>query len=61
MLNLAVISFPLAAVGNSLVSLLVGGGFFGAMIGFRIAKTIKKVNAFSQDHRHAKHKARDLA
>ena len=60
MLNLAVISFPLAAAGNALASLLVGGGFFGAMIGIRIAKTIKQVNAFSQDHRHAKYKASDL-
>ncbi len=60
MLNLAVTAFPLAMAGDSLAYLLVGGGVIGAMVSMVIAKTIKQVNAFSQDHRQAKYKTRDL-
>ncbi len=59
MLNLAVTSFSLAASGDSLAYLLVGGCICMAMISFSIAKAIKQVNAFSQDHRQAKYKAMD--
>ncbi len=60
MLILTVIALPLAVVGQSLKSLLAGGGVFGAMGTFIIAKRINtKLSEFCQDHRHAKYKARD--
>ncbi len=37
-----VILLPLAAVGYSLVYLLLGGGFFGAVVIFIIAKLLRK-------------------
>jgi hypothetical protein len=40
--NLAQTVFPLAAIGYSLVYLLAGGGFFGAIVIFVIAKMIGK-------------------
>ena len=60
MLSLVVASVPLVAAEGFLVSLLIVGGFFGAMVSFRIAKTIKQVNAFSQDHRQAKYQVSNL-
>ena len=42
MLILADMALPLAAAGYSLVYLLAGGGFFGAMVIFVIAKMIGK-------------------
>lgn len=42
MLVLAVTTFPLAAIGYSLVYLLAGGGFFGAMVIFVVAKMLGK-------------------
>jgi hypothetical protein len=33
---------PLAAIGYSLIYLLFGGGFFGAVVIFIIAKTLRK-------------------
>jgi hypothetical protein len=40
MLNLTEMVLPLAAVGYSIVYLLAGGGFFGALVIFVIAKMI---------------------
>ncbi len=36
------LSLPVAAVGYSLIYLLLGGGFFGAIIIFIIAKIFRK-------------------
>jgi hypothetical protein len=40
MLLLATIALPLAAIGYSLVYLLFGGGFFGAIVIFLVAKML---------------------
>jgi hypothetical protein len=40
MLILSTIALPLAAIGYSLVYLLGGGGFFGAIVIFIIAKML---------------------
>jgi hypothetical protein len=40
MLMLATLAFPLAAIGYSLVYLLGGGGFFGAIVIFIVAKML---------------------
>ena len=42
MLILAVTTVPLAAIGYSMVYLLAGGGFFGAMVIFVVAKMLGK-------------------
>ena len=39
---LALTVFPMAAIGYSIVYLLAGGGFFGAVVIFIIAKMIGK-------------------
>lgn len=40
MLILSTIGFPLAAIGYSLVYLLGGGGLFGAIVIFLVAKLL---------------------
>ena len=42
MLTLLSLSLPLAAVGYSLLFLLLGGGFFGALVIFVFAKMLGK-------------------
>ena len=42
MFNLALIALPLAAAGYSLVYMIFGGGLFGAVVIFIIAKMLGK-------------------
>jgi len=42
MINLAIIALPIAAAGYSLIYLLFGGGLFGAVVIFVIAKLLGK-------------------
>ena len=42
MTDLIMISVPLAAIGYSLIYLLFGGGLFGALVIFVIAKMLGK-------------------
>ncbi len=42
MLTLALIALPLAAIKYSLAYLLLGGGFFGAVVIFFVAKMFGK-------------------
>ena len=45
MLILSTIALPLAAIGYSLVYLLAGGGFFGAIVIFIVAKMLGDCSA----------------
>jgi len=40
--TLAMTALPMAAVGYSLIYLLLGGGFFGAVVIFIVAKMLGK-------------------
>ncbi len=42
MVSLAITLFPLAAIGYSLIYLLFGGGLFGAVVIFFLAKMLGK-------------------
>ncbi|MEO6876017.1 MAG: hypothetical protein ABI222_14455 [Opitutaceae bacterium] len=42
MISLALLALPVAAAGYSLIYLLLGGGFFGAVVIFVIAKMFGK-------------------
>lgn len=60
MFTLALIALPLAAIKYSLVYLLLGGGFFGAVIIFLVAKMFGKsrpeiLPGISEEHVGAHH------